>query len=308
MTEEMTKNTIDVAIIGGGPAGLAAGLYAARSGVKAVLFEALFTGGQIVNSPEVANYPGFEAIAGSELTAKMLSQAELFGLEVRYTEVSGLSLLGDTKYIECGGERFEAKSVIIATGARPRLLDLENEQKFTGAGVSYCAVCDGAFFRGKDVAVVGGGDTALTDALFLARFCKTVYIIHRRDELRGSKALQDQIFSTENIKLVWNSVVTSLNGGNVLESIEVTNKADNTKNDIELSAVFVAIGMLPNNALFKDELKLNDGGYVIADFSMQTNIKCVYAVGDVRETPLRQVVTAVADGAVAATTAVEHIN
>lgn len=307
MAEKTAESIIDVAIVGGGPAGLAAGLYAARSGVKTVLYEALFTGGQIVNSPEVANYPGFEAIAGSELTAKMLNQAELFGLDVRYTEVSGLSLLGDTKYIECGGERVAAKSVIVATGARPRLLGLDNEQKFTGAGVSYCAVCDGAFFRGKDVAVVGGGDTALTDALFLSRFCKTVYIIHRRDELRGSKSLQDHISDTENIKLAWNSVVTSLNGENVIDSVQITNTVDGTKSTLELCAVFVAIGMLPNNSLFKDELRLN-GGYVIVDFSMQTNIEGVYAAGDVRETPLRQVVTAAADGAVAATSAVGYIS
>ena len=299
---------IDIAIIGGGPAGLSAGLYAARGGANVVLFEELFVGGQAANTHQIDNYPGFEAgIAGSELGMKMEQQAARFGLTVRYQAIQKLELSERAHRIHTAKGVEEAKTIILAMGAAPRPLGLPCEAALTGAGISYCATCDGAFFRNRAVAVAGGGDTALSDALYLARFASKVYLIHRRDALRGSAVLQQAVFAEEKIELVWSSVVTELLGDDVLGGLTVEHVQTKETRGLDVAALFVAVGTLPRNALIKETLACDAGGYVITDAAMRTSVPGVYAAGDVRNTPLRQVVTAAADGAVAATQALEYL-
>lgn len=298
---------IDIAIIGGGPAGLTAGLYAARSGLKSVLFEEVFVGGQAARTARIDNYPGFaEGIDGATLGMNIGQQAMRFGLEIRYDPVSNLELVGDIKRIHTQDEVLEARTVIIATGASPHKLGLDNEQKLTGSGVSYCATCDGAFFKGKDVAVVGGGDTAVADAIYLARYATRVYLIHRRDKLRADEILQKAVFAEPNVELVFDSEVRSLIGEESLAGIMVYQKTAGELKQLDVHGLFVAVGIQPRTDLVKDILDLTKDGYIQTDALMQTSIAGVYAVGDVRNTPLRQVVTAVADGAVAATQAAER--
>lgn len=299
---------IDIAIIGGGPAGLAAGLYAGRGGANTVLFEELFVGGQAAKTQSIENYPGFaEGIEGIELGVKMEQQASRFGMQTQYAPVERLELTADPKRIYAGGTVYEAKTVIIATGAAPRKLGLAREDELTGAGVSYCATCDGALFRGKNVAVVGGGDTALSDAIYLARFAKKVSLVHRRNAFRGSPTLQQTVLADERIEVVWDSVPDALLGEEQLSALRVKNVKTGELREIEADGLFVAIGIIPRTQLVADALAINDGGYIITDRSMQTSVPGVYAIGDVRDTPLRQVVTAVADGAVAATSALERL-
>jgi thioredoxin reductase (NADPH) len=299
---------IDIAIIGGGPAGLTAGLYAARSGRSCLLFEEIFVGGQAAKTFKIENYPGFaEGVEGSQLGMNMEQQAVKFGLEIRYDPVVKLELDGDVKRVITEKETTEARTVIIATGAEPRKLGLADEERLTGAGVSYCATCDGAFFRGRDVAVVGGGDTAVSDALYLSKFAKSVKVIHRRDTLRASETLQKAAFGDPKIEFLWNSVPKELIGEDRLTGILIENKQTGEQKKIDVDAVFIAVGIEPKSALVKDILELTPEGYIRTDCIMQTSEKGVYAAGDVRDTPLRQVVTAVADGAVAATKAVEYL-
>ncbi len=299
---------IDIAIIGGGPAGLAAGLYAARSGVKCALFEEMFVGGQAAKTNQIDNYPGFaQGIDGYTLGINMEQQAKRFGLEIFNGNISSLILGQDPKRIVCDGIEHEALSVIIATGATPRKLGVDGEERFTGSGVSYCATCDGAFFKGMTVAVVGGGDTAVSDAVFIARFAKDVYLIHRRDQLRASHALERAAKSEDNIHFIWNSVVTGLHGDARLSGIKIQNLLNQTETDMKVDGLFVAVGITPNSKLVEGQLELNEGGYIVTDPNMRASVKGVYAAGDVRNTPLRQIVTAVADGAVAATTAAEDL-
>lgn len=300
---------IDIAIIGGGPAGLAAGLYAARGGAQAVLFEEVFVGGQAAKTHQMDNYPGFpEGIAGSELGLRMEQQASRFGLSIRYEPVSELDLMYPVKHIQTASERVQARSVILCTGASPRKLGIAREETLTGAGVSYCATCDGAFFRGRDVAVVGGGDTALSDALYLARFANRVYMIHRRDALRGCMLLQKAVLAEPKIQMVWNHVVTELLGEGALAGIRLRHVDTSTQRQIPVSGVFIAVGIQPRTDLVRGQLPLTASGYIQTDPFMRTSIKGVYAAGDARETPLRQVVTAVSDGAVAATQALEYLS
>jgi thioredoxin reductase (NADPH) len=237
----------------------------------------------------------------------MEQQAVKFGLEIRYDPVVKLELDGDVKLVITEKDTTEARTVIIATGAEPRKLGLADEERLTGAGVSYCATCDGAFFRGRDVAVVGGGDTAVSDALYLSKFAKSVKVIHRRDTLRASEALQKAAFGDAKIEFLWNSVPEELIGEDRLTGVLVENKQTGEQKKIEVDAVFIAVGIEPKSALVKDILELTPEGYIRTDCIMQTSEKGVYAAGDVRDTPLRQVVTAVADGAVAATKAVEYL-
>ena len=299
---------IDIAIIGAGPAGLTAGLYAARGGADAVLFEEVFAGGQAAKTCQIDNYPGFaEGIEGSELGIQMERQALRFGLSIKYDPVLKLDLLSPVKRIETSAGTVEAKTVILCTGANPRKLDLANEEKLTGAGVSYCATCDGAFFRGKDVAVVGGGDTALSDALYLARFANKVTLIHRRNELRGCHMLQKAVQSEPKITLALEQVVTGLKGENLLEGLKLKHVGSLEERELAVSGVFVAVGIEPRTDIVRGMLPLADGGYIQTDAFMRTSVDGVYAAGDVRETPLRQIVTAVADGAIAATTALEYL-
>lgn len=300
---------IDIAIIGGGPAGLSAGLYAARGGAEAVLFEEIFVGGQAAKTERIDNYPGFEeGIDGGELTMRMERQASRFGLKLQYEPVMELSLKGTVKRIRLPKGEVEARAVILCMGASPRPLGVDREEALVGKGISYCATCDGAFFRNRDVAVVGGGDTALNDALYLARFASKVTLIHRRDALRGSPVLQKAVFDEPKIELAWSSVVEALEGEDRLESIAVRQVVTGEKQSIPTAALFVAVGTLPRTDLVKEELQLTSGGYIQTDSYMRTSLPGVYAAGDIRETPLRQVVTAAADGAVAATQALEELS
>ncbi len=300
---------LDIAIIGGGPAGLAAGLYAARGGAKAELFEALFSGGQAVKTHQIDNYPGFvDGVEGFALGAKLEQHAARFGLPIRYEQVQSLELDGPVKRIVLPGRTVEARTVILAMGAKPRTLGLPREQELTGSGVSYCATCDGAFFRDRAVAVVGGGDTAVSDALYLARFASRIYVVHRRDALRAARVLQDAAFAEEKIEFVWNSLPKTLVGEQSVSGLTVEQVKTGEARTLDVAAVFVAVGIVPETALVKDQLALDAGGAIRTDAHLATSIPGVFAAGDIRTTPLRQVVTACADGAVAATSALDYLS
>ncbi|MEG1756083.1 MAG: thioredoxin-disulfide reductase [Clostridia bacterium] len=300
---------LDIAIIGGGPAGLSAGLYAARGGTDATLYEELFAGGQAAKTERIDNYPGFpDGLDGYSVGALIEQQATRFGLNISYESVSGLNLTAPEKQILfASGEKVSAKTIILCMGATPRKLGLPEEQRLTGAGISYCATCDGAFFKEKDVAVVGGGDTALSDALYLARFCSSVTVIHRRDSLRAAAALQKAALEDPKIHFLWDSVATALQGETKLTGLTVQNLKTKLDSRSAVSGVFVAVGIMPRTALVKEQLALAGNGSIQTDGRMQTNVPGVFAAGDIRNTPLRQVVTACADGAVAATSALEYL-
>lgn len=299
---------IGIAIVGGGPAGLTAGLYASRGGVSTLLFEEMFPGGQIVKTHRIENYPGCpDSPDGYTLAAAMEKQAAEFGLETVFEAVSELELSGARKQIKTAEETYEADAVILCMGASPRKLGLPGEEKFTGAGVSYCATCDGAFFRGKTVAVAGGGDTAVSDALYLSTLCRKVYVIHRREQLRAGAVLQKTAFEKENIEFIWNSEILELLGEDKLLGLRLKNKLTDEKRDLYAEGLFVAVGIEPRTELAAGKLPLDKGGFLITDSNMETAIPGVFAAGDIRNTPLRQVVTACADGAIAATKAIERI-
>ena len=290
----------DVAIIGGGPGGYTAALYCVRSGLSAVVLEKLSPGGQMAATNIVDNYPGFEeGIDGFTLGQKMKAGAERFGAQTVLAEVKSADLKSKIKKIDSSEGVFEAKTVIIATGAEAKKLGLPEETQLAGKGVAYCATCDGMFYKNKTVAVVGGGNSAVADALYLSNICKEVYLIHRRGELRASAVYMNALKAAGNVHLVWNSVVSELLYDKTLTGITVQNVESGETSNIECSGLFVAVGRLPNTALFKDAVELDDSGYIVADESTRTNIPGVFAVGDVRTKALRQIVTACADGAVA---------
>ncbi len=290
----------DVAIIGGGPGGYTAALYCVRSGLSAVVLEKLSPGGQMAATNIVDNYPGFEeGIDGFTLGQKMKAGAERFGAQTVLAEVKSADLKSKIKKIDSSEGVFEAKTVIIATGAEAKKLGLPEETQLAGKGVAYCATCDGMFYKNKTVAVVGGGNSAVADALYLSNICKEVYLIHRRGELRASAVYMNALKAAGNVHLVWNSVVSELLYDKTLTGITVQNVESGETSNIECSGLFVAVGRLPNTALFKDTVELDAGGYIVADESTRTNIPGVFAVGDVRTKALRQIVTACADGAVA---------
>ena len=297
---------LDTAIIGGGPAGLAAGLYAVRGGGNVCLFEEMFAGGQIVKTHRIDNYPGIsDGPDGYALAARFEEHATAFGLKIEYGAVSELVLNEDPKHFLFNGERIEAKTVILATGASPKTLDVPGEKELTGHGVSYCATCDGAFYKNRTATVIGGGDTAISDALYLAKLCKKVCVVHRRDALRASAILADAALKTENIEFFWNCVPEAFLGEKKLSAIRLRNRVTDEVFDLETDGAFVAVGVVPRTELFAGEVALAKNGSVITDEHMETSVKGVFAAGDVRNTPLRQVVTACADGAIAATYALE---
>lgn len=299
---------LGIAIIGGGPAGLAAGIYSVRGGARVTLFEEMFPGGQIVKTHRVENYPGFTGGPdGYALAAALEKHAAEFQLPVVYGSVADLKLAGEEKTFTVNGEPYAADAVILCMGATPRKLGDPNEDRFVGAGVSYCATCDGNFYRNKDVAVVGGGDTAVADALYLSGICHKVYLIHRRDQFRAAGTLVDRVKRAENVELVLNSTVSALNGEDRLSSVTVADKFTHEQRELPVSGLFVAVGILPRTEQVQDQIDLDEGGFIVTDRNMQTSVPGVFAAGDVRDTPLRQVVTACADGAVAATKAVEYI-
>jgi thioredoxin reductase (NADPH) len=297
----------DVIIIGGGPAGLSAGLYAARAGLKSLLLERGIFGGQIVNARLVENYPGFpEGISGPELGEFMRRQAIKYGLETVTTEVTGLKT-GNTYEVSTTEGNIQAKSIIIAAGSEYRKLDVAGEERLSGRGVSYCATCDGFFFRDQEVAVVGGGDTAITDALELAQHCRKVYIIHRRDQLRATKALQEKAFSQPKIELVWNTVVDEIMGDKMLKRLRLRNVKTGQSSDLEVDGTFVAVGLKPNSQAFSQLVTLDEAGFIVTDELMRTSALGVFAAGDVRHNSFRQVITAAGDGAAAASSAFSYL-
>ena len=297
---------LDLAIIGGGPAGLAAGLYAVRGGGNVCLFEEMFAGGQIVKTHRIDNYPGIsDGPDGYALAARFEEHASAFGLKIEYGAVSDLVLTEDPKRFTFNGETVEAKTVILATGASPKTLGIPGERELTGHGVSYCATCDGAFYKNRTATVIGGGDTAISDALYLAKLCKKVYVVHRRDELRASAILADAAKKAENVEFIWNSVPEAFLGEKKLSGVRLKNRVTGETRDLETDGVFVAVGVVPRAELFSGQVALAENGSVLTDDRMATNVPGVFAAGDVRNTPLRQVVTACADGAIAATYALE---
>ena len=300
----------DTIILGAGPAGLTAGIYAARGGLSTLIIESKAPGGQASLTSTVENYPGVPETSGFDLAFSMLNQAKSFGVSVKTGTIASLRLCGDEKVVAlANGKEFSSRTIIIATGAKSRPLGLENEGELVGRGVSYCATCDGMFFKGKTVAVVGGGNTAVEDALYLEKLASKVYLIHRRNELRADKILADRI-KESSVEILWNSVVTKAFASDNLTEIEVKNVKTDSLSRVSVDGLFVAVGQTPNTAFFEnaDEKPiLTDGGYIVADKNMRTNIDGVFAAGDVRETPLRQIITACADGAVAANSAIKYL-
>lgn len=299
----------DIAIIGGGPAGLTAGLYAARGGASVTLYEELFPGGQIAKTPLVENYPGFpDGVVGYEVGSLIQKQAEKFGLKVEYAGATGLFLEENPKRILLPDREDTAKAVILCMGAHARSLGIPREDELMGAGISYCATCDGAFFKEKAVAVVGGGDTAVSDALYLSRFCTSVTIVHRRDEFRAAAVLVEKARTIPNIHFATSCIPLNLLGEKYVEGLEIMDLKTSVPRVLPVSGVFVAVGITPQSALVKGVVNMNEGGSILTDELMKTNIPGVYAAGDIRNTPLRQVITACADGAVAATSALEFMS
>ena len=299
----------DVIVIGAGPAGLAAGIYGKRAGYNILVLDtSSISGGQILNTYEVDNYPGIPGVSGTELADAMKKHCEKLGVEFARGRVSSIVDNGEIKELITKKENFQTKTVIIATGATNRKLGCPGEDEFSGMGVSYCATCDGAFFKDKVVAVVGGGDVALEDAAYLARTCKKVYLIHRRDEFRGAVVLQNQIKSLDNVELVLDSTVESIIGKDSVEELLIKNKKTDEEKELEVEGVFIAVGTVPNTKTISGLPSLDDRGYIIAGETCETNIPGVFAAGDVRTKQLRQVITATADGANAITSITNYLN
>lgn len=298
----------DMIIIGGGPAGYTAALYAARAGLCALVLERLAPGGQMALTHQIDNYPGFpDGVDGFSLADSMKNQAERFGVQTKLAEVKSLSLLENPKLIKTANESFLAKTVVLAMGANPRELGAQNETELVGRGVSYCAACDGMFYRGKTVAVVGGGDTAAVDALLLSRVAKKVVIIHRRDTLRATKIYHEPLLKAENVEFCWDSVVTELLHDEKISGVRLRNVKTGDFSEIAVDGVFVSVGRKPATELLQGQIALDESGYAIAGEDTKTSIDGVFAIGDIRTKSLRQVVTAVADGAVAVHSAEEYL-
>jgi thioredoxin reductase (NADPH) len=291
------EKILDLVIIGSGPAGIAAGIYARRAMMDFVLLEKFLPGGEIANSFEVDNYPGIKHVSGMELTSLMIDHAASLGVEFTTDEVMELDLSGTVKKVVTYKTTYLTKTVIIATGASSNKLEAPGAEQFYGRGISYCATCDGAFYKGRVTAVVGGGDVAVEDAIYLSRIATKVYLIHRRNELRAAKTLQDKLFNTPNIEVIWDSVVTKVGGTDSVENLELENKITKATQILPVDGVFVAVGMNPNSQMVKGQVALAEGGWIITNDDCETSVKGVFAAGDVRKKSLRQVVTSVSDGA-----------
>ena len=298
----------DVIVIGAGTAGMTAGIYARRAGKTVLIIEEKNYGGQIINTPEVENYPGISKVSGFTFANNLYNQTRELGAEFKFEEVIKIQNNSGYKVVVTNKTKYQGKTVIIATGAKNRPLGVNNEDKLTGAGVSYCATCDGAFFRGKDVAVVGGGNMALEDALFLSDYCNLVYVVHRRNEFRGEKGLTDILKEKGNVKFVFDSVVKSIKGEQSVEGLEILNVKKNTLSEIKVQGAFIAIGQMPDNEKFSDMVELDGKGYIKADETCTTNTEGVFVAGDCRTKQVRQLTTAASDGAVAALAACSYIN
>lgn len=299
----------DVVIIGGGPAGLTAGIYSARSGLRAIILEEKVFGGQIVFSADLENYPGFpEGISGMDIVDKFLDQAKKFDVEISYEGVDKIENETSCKKIFLKNSScLTTKTIILASGASSDRLGCPGEAKFIGKGVSYCATCDGAFFKGKTVAVIGGGDSALEEALYLANLAKKIYIIHRRDQFRAVKILQDRIKKNNKIEIIYDNIVKEIIGDKFVKNISIENVKTKQRSRLDVDGVFIYIGLTPNTKFVSDFIKTDEYGYILSNEEMETNIPGVFAAGDVRKKSLRQVITACADGAIAASNAQKYI-
>ncbi|MCQ4948351.1 thioredoxin-disulfide reductase [Bittarella massiliensis (ex Durand et al. 2017)] len=302
---ETTKT--DIVIIGAGAAGMTAAVYAARGGNSAIVLEQNVHGGQIVNTGEVENYPAILSISGVEFAGNLYEQATSHGADIRYEKVTGFDFSGPVKVVETDEGRYECKAVILANGVVKRKLGVPGEEKFQGRGVSYCATCDGGFFRGKKTAVVGGGNTALEDALFLANLCEEVTLIHRRDEFRGDAHNVKAVLARENIRILYDTVPLEVLGGQQVTGLKVQNKKTGEESELAVDGVFVAVGQIPQNELFRGTVEMDESGFVAAGEDTKTNVPGVFAAGDTRQKLVRQLVTAAADGAVAAVMAGGYI-
>ena len=302
----MEKKNFDVVILGGGPAGFSAAIYAARGAVSTAIVDVNMLGGQPSNYLELENYPGFQLVGGYDLMEKFEEHADKFGVKkFPMQEIEKVDLA--QKKIYTKEYEFSAKSIIIATGAQPQKLGVLGEKEFVGRGVSYCAVCDGAFYKDKAVAVVGGGNSAIEEAIYLTKFAKKVYVIHRRDKLRADKIIQERAFKNQKIEFIWNSIVLEIQGENTVKSIVLKDTQTDKISKLDVDGIFPYIGISPNTELFSGQLNQDKYGFIITDTTMATSVDGVYAIGDVRNTPLRQVVTAASDGAIGATYALRYI-
>ena len=305
---ELAVKTVDILIIGAGTAGLSAAIYGLRAGCRVILTEANVHGGQIINTSVVENYPAIEEISGFDFAQNLYKQVKKLGGQVIYQKIQGLNLAGDTKTIETNRSIFKAKTVIIATGVTHRVLGVQGEDKLMGRGISFCATCDGAFFKEKTTMVVGGGNTALEDALFLANLCPKVYLVHRRDAFRGHQILADQVKAKDNIEIIYDSTVEEFIGDLRLTQVKVKNKNTGDTRLLEVDGAFMAVGQIPQNQMFAGSITLDAEGYILAGEDCKTNLPGVWCAGDCRQKPLRQLITAAADGAVAATGAAAYLH
>ena len=308
MSEE---KVYDVIIIGAGPAGMTAAVYTSRANMSTLMVERGIPGGQMASTEEIENYPGYESILGPDLSNKMFEHARKFGTEYAYGDIKGIRVEDPYKIVLAGDKEYNGKSVIIATGAEHRLLGVPGEKELAGRGVSYCAVCDGAFFREKNLIVIGGGDSAVEEGIYLTRFAKKVTIVHRRDELRAQKILQKRAFENEKMDFIWNSAVKEIVGTDKVEKVILQDRETGEESEVQADGVFIYVGMDPLSVPFRDLGITNESGYILSNEKMHTSIPGIYAAGDVREKALRQVVTATGDGAEAAISAqnfVEDLN
>ena len=298
----------DVVIIGAGPAGMTAAVYASRANLSTIMIERGIPGGQMANTEEVENYPGFDTILGPELSTKMFEHAKKFGAEYAYGDVSEIINGEDYKIIKAGSKEYKTRSIIITSGAEYKKMGIPGEKELGGRGVSYCAVCDGAFFKQKNLIVVGGGDSAVEEGVYLTRFADKVTIVHRRDQLRAQKILQDRAFANEKVDFIWNNTVKEINekDGKV-GSVTLVNTVDGTEEEVQADGVFIYIGMIPLTAPFQNLGILNEQGYIVTNDKMETSVKGIFAAGDVRDKMLRQIVTATGDGSIAAQSAQHYV-
>ena len=309
MTVEINKERIeaDVVVIGAGPGGLTAALYASRANLKTILLEKGAPGGELINTADVENYPGYSLIGGPELATNMYEGAMRFGAEHVYGDVTHIEIYGNERHIHTSDKVYVASAVVIATGAYNRKLAVEGEERLAGQGVSYCAVCDGFFFRNKSLVVVGGGDSAVEEGTYLTNFADKVTIVHRRDELRAQKILQDRAFANDKVDFIWDSVVEEVKGENAVNSVQLRNIKTNEVTDFAADGVFVYVGIVPNSAVVADLGVTDEEGWIVTNEKMETSVPGIYAVGDVRKTVLRQIATAVGDGSIAGHMAYQYI-
>ena len=297
----------DIVIIGAGTAGLSAAIYARRAGKKAVVLEAMTYGGQIINTPDIENYPGIKHISGFDFATGLYEQATALGAEIKFEKVTGIELSSDgTKTVKTSSSEYKTKAVILATGAKNRPLGLDREEELTGSGVSYCATCDGAFYKGKTVAVNGGGNTAIEDAAFLSSLCKKIYLIHRRDKFRADAADVEKLKAKENVEFILDSTISRLEGDDTLTGIEIHNVKNAVKQHLDIDGLFIAVGQIPDNSAFADVAELDEKGYIKAGEDCRTKTPGIFTAGDCRTKTVRQLTTAASDGAVAALAACSY--